>query len=65
MKLQDKTRITEYFVSHMVVFLCTLLAETYLSGNISVTNWKELNPDFSRIYAEYCGGLKERSNKEN
>jgi len=28
-------------------------------------NWKELNPDVNRICAEYCGGLKERSKKEN
>jgi hypothetical protein len=28
-------------------------------------NWKELNPDISRICPEYCGGLRERSKKEN
>lgn len=59
LKLQDKTRIKEYFVSYKVIFLCTLLA------GISVTNWKELNPAVNRICAEYCGGLMERSKKEN
>lgn len=36
----------------------------YVRGNISVTNWKELNSDFHRIYAEYCGGLKEEERKK-
>jgi hypothetical protein len=37
----------------------------YVRGNISVTNWKELNPDVNRKCVDYCGGLKERSHEEN
>jgi hypothetical protein len=35
----------EYFVSHKMILLCTLLPEINVRGNISVTNWKELNPE--------------------
>jgi hypothetical protein len=42
-----------------------LLPEKYVRGNISVSNWKNLNPDVSRICAEYYGGLMEKSKKEN